>query len=63
MARAAVKFAQERGAAALEAYPTVSGAGLPEELHVGSLAAFRNAGMTEVHRPTPRRAVVRIDFS
>ena len=55
-------FAQERGAAALEAYPIVSGASWPEELHVGSLAAFCTAGMTEVHRPTPRRAVVRVDF-
>ena len=62
MAKAAVTFAHERGAAALEAYPVVSGVSLLEELHVGSLAAFRDAGMAEVHRPTPRRAVMRIDF-
>ena len=47
---------------ALEAYPVVSEVSLLEELHVGSLAAFRDAGMAEVHRPTPRRAVMRIDF-
>lgn len=63
MAKAAVNFAQDRGALAVEAYPMVSGATLPEELHVGSLATFRNAGMAEVHRPTPRRAVMRVDFS
>ena len=63
MAKAAVTFAQERGAAAVEAYPMVSGATLAEELHVGSLATFRDAGMAEVHRPTPRRAVMRLDFS
>lgn len=62
MARAAVNFAQDRGALAIEAYPMVSGATLPEELHVGSLATFRDAGMTEVHRPTRRRAVMRADF-
>jgi GNAT superfamily N-acetyltransferase len=63
MAKAAVTFAQERGAAAVEAYPMVSGATLAEEVHVGSLATFREAGMAEVHRPTPRRAVMRIDFN
>lgn len=63
MTMAAVAFAQHRGAAALEAYPTVSGASLPEDLHVGTLATFRAAGMAEVLRPTPRRAVMRIDFA
>jgi GNAT superfamily N-acetyltransferase len=62
IAKAAVTFAQERGAAAVEAYPTVSGGSLPEELHLGSLDTFRDAGMAEVHRPTPRRAVMRVDF-
>ena len=50
IAKAAVTFAHERGAAAVEANPTVSGASLPEELHVGSVDTFRVAGMAEVHR-------------
>ena len=62
MARAAVGFAKDRGAGALEAYPLVSGGTLLEELHVGSWNTFRDAGMDEVHRPTLRRAVMRIDF-
>ncbi|WP_280138554.1 hypothetical protein [Methyloceanibacter methanicus] len=32
------------------------------ELHVGSRSIFAAAGFTEVCRPTPRRAVMRIDF-
>jgi GNAT superfamily N-acetyltransferase len=62
MAKAALSFARELGATALEAYPRVSGASLAEELHVGTVAAFRKAGLAEVHRPTPRRAVMRVDF-
>ncbi len=63
MAKAAVKFAKERGAAILEAYPTVTGGTLPADLHVGTLTTFSDAGMTEVHRPTQRRAVMQISFS
>jgi len=33
-----------------------------EELHVGTEGVFADAGFTEVSRPTPRRAVMRIDF-
>ena len=62
LAQAAVDFARERGARALEAYPlTVPGA-VDEELHVGTVGVFAAAGLTEVSRPTPRRAVLRIDF-
>jgi hypothetical protein len=32
------------------------------ELYVGSRSIFADAGFTEVSRPTPRRAVMRIDF-
>jgi hypothetical protein len=35
---------------------------LAEELHVGTYATFVAAGFVEVGRPTPRRAVFRIDF-
>jgi GNAT superfamily N-acetyltransferase len=62
LARAAVDFARERGARALEAYPMTTKNALLEELNVGTEATFAAAGFTEVSRPTKRRAVVRIDF-
>lgn len=62
MAKAAARFSDERGAAALEAYPSVSGGSLPENLHVGTLKTFDEAGFREVHWPSKRRAVMRIDF-
>lgn len=62
LASAAVPFARDRGARGLEGYPSVSNRVIREELHVGTLAMFLDAGFIEVSRPTPRRAVVRIDF-
>jgi GNAT superfamily N-acetyltransferase len=62
LARAAVGFARERGARAIEAYPITTTDVIAEELHVGTQRAFAEAGFAEVSRPTPRRAVVRIDF-
>jgi GNAT superfamily N-acetyltransferase len=62
LARAAVVFARERGARAIEAYPMTTTNALLEELNVGTAATFAAAGFTEVSRPTVRRAVVRIDF-
>ena len=62
LARAAVSFARDRGARALEAYPMTTKDALLEELHVGTEATFAAAGFTEIGRPTLRRAVVRIDF-
>ena len=65
LAAAAVPFARDRGARAVEGYPLVM---QPHEeitwgeLHVGSQSVFAAAGFTEVSRPTPRRAVMRIDF-
>jgi GNAT superfamily N-acetyltransferase len=65
LARAAVDFARERGARALEGYPMLTE---PEqgfilgELHVGARSIFAAAGFTEVSRPTLRRVVMRIDF-
>ncbi|WP_411731193.1 GNAT family N-acetyltransferase [Paeniglutamicibacter sp.] len=65
MALAAVDFARDRGASALEGYPML----LPEgkaamwgEMYVGSRSIFEEAGFTEVSHPTPRRLVMRIDF-
>jgi GNAT superfamily N-acetyltransferase len=65
LARAAVDFARQRGAASLEGYAMVPepGKDVPfGELHVGSRSIFAAAGFTEVSRPTLRRAVMRIDF-
>jgi GNAT superfamily N-acetyltransferase len=62
LARAAVDFARERGARAIEGYPMTTKDVIIEELHVGTEGAFANAGFTEVSRPTPRRVVMRIDF-
>jgi GNAT superfamily N-acetyltransferase len=63
LVRAAVNYARERGALALEGYPIVTKEVIAEELHVGTVGMFRQAGFTEVSRPTPRRMVMRIDFA
>ena len=55
LARAAVDFARERGARALEGYPMIDEPGQEitwGELHVGSRSVFADAGFTEVSRPT-----------
>ena len=65
LARAAVEFARDRGARAIEGYPMD-----PEprqditwgETHVGTRSVFAAAGFDEVAHPTPRRLVMRIDF-
>ena len=65
LARAAVDFARERGARALEGYPMIPerGKDVPwGELHVGHVSIFAAAGFAEVSRPTLRRAVMRVDF-
>jgi GNAT superfamily N-acetyltransferase len=62
LARAAVDFARERGARALEGYPIKTKNVILEELHVGTEGVFLAAGFTEVSRPTLRRVVMRIDF-
>ena len=65
LARAAVDFARERGARALEGYPMITEKGKEitwGELYRGSRSIFEAAGFVEVSRPFPRRAVMRIDF-
>ncbi len=65
LARAAVDFARDRGARAIEGYPMIeepANGWLLVELHVGSRSIFADAGFTEVSRPTVRRVVMRIDF-
>jgi len=65
LARAAVDFARERGARAVEGYPMLTQPGQEitwGELHVGSRSIFEAAGFEEVSHPTLRRVVMRIDF-
>ena len=65
LAGAAVEFARERGARAIEGYPMITEPGKEitwGELHVGSRSVFEAAGFAEVSRPTLRRVVMRIDF-
>jgi GNAT superfamily N-acetyltransferase len=62
LARAAVDFARERGARAVEGYPMTTKNVIAEELHVGTEGVFAHAGFTEVSRPTLRRVVMRVDF-
>lgn len=58
----AVDFAREHGARAVEGYPINTKKVIDEELHVGTVDMFADAGLTEVHHPTLRRVVMRIDF-
>jgi GNAT superfamily N-acetyltransferase len=62
LALAAVAFARERGARAIEGYPINTKDVLLEELHVGTEGVFAAAGFVTVSRPTLRRVVMRIDF-
>jgi GNAT superfamily N-acetyltransferase len=66
LVRAAVDFARDRGARALEGYPMLTVPGqkitLLEELNVGSRSVFETAGFAQVSHPTKRRVVMRIDF-
>ena len=62
LARAAVDFARERGARAIEGYPITTKNVILEELLVGTESVFADAGFTEVSRPTLRRVVMRVDF-
>lgn len=62
LARAAVDFARDRGARAIEAYPMLTRDVIAEELHVGTSTVFADAGFVEVSRPTVRRVVMRIDL-
>lgn len=65
LAEAAVAFARDRGARALEGYPIITSPGEEitwGEVHVGSRNVFEAAGFTQVSHPSKRRVVMRIDF-
>jgi len=62
LAGAAVEFARQHGARAVEAYPIITREGrmmTVDEIHVGTPQVFRRAGLTEVARPGRRRVVMR----
>ena len=63
LARAAVDFAWERGARAVEAYPMMTTNAIAEELHVGTVRTFAAAGLREVSHPTSRRVVMRRELA
>jgi GNAT superfamily N-acetyltransferase len=66
MLHAAVPYARDRGARALEGYPMLTEAGVDVpwgETHVGTASQFAREGFVEVAHPTPRRLVVRREFS
>ena len=65
LVQAAVGFARQRGARALEGYPLLTTPGEEVtwgEVHVGTRSMFAGASFREVSHPTPRRVVMRIDF-
>ncbi len=62
LVHAAVDFACERGARAIEAYPINTKNVIAEELHVGTESVFATSGFKQVSHPTPRRVVMRIDL-
>ena len=62
LAKAAVDHARAGGARALEAYPITTTTVIQDELHVGTVATFAAAGLTQVSQPTPRRVVMRVDL-
>ncbi len=62
LAEDAVEFARSRGARVLEGYPITTTEVILEELHVGTVGMFAAAGLVEVSRPTPRRAVMRSEL-
>jgi GNAT superfamily N-acetyltransferase len=66
LVQAAVDFARDRGARAIEGYPMLTDPGQEVtwgEILVGTRSMFTSAGFTDVAHPTPRRVVMRIDFA
>ena len=61
LAIAAVAHARTGGATAVEGYPRVGDASV-SDLFVGSAGIFAAAGLVEVSRPTPARAVMRLEL-
>jgi len=65
LAAAAVGYARDNGARALEGYAMRTQPGKEitwGELHVGAVQVFADAGFAEVSTPSVRRVVMRVDF-
>ncbi len=65
LAVAAVAYAREHGAKAIEGYPMLPKRGQTVswgEMNVGSRSTFVAAGFRDVSRPTTRRVVMRLDL-
>ncbi|MDN4483133.1 GNAT family N-acetyltransferase [Demequina lignilytica] len=62
LAVAAVEHAREGGATAVEGYPR-TGDATESDLFVGSIGIFAAAGLEVVSRPTPARAVMRLELA
>ena len=61
---ATVPYARAQGARALEGYPMVAGKEVIwDELFVGAVSSFEDAGFALVSAPTKRRRVMRIELS
>jgi GNAT superfamily N-acetyltransferase len=66
LAAAAVGYARQQGARALEGYSMITEPGKEitwGELYVGARQVYADAGFKEVSHPSPRRVVMRIDFA
>jgi hypothetical protein len=60
--RGAVSLARERGASAVEAWPLAAGIRRVADDHVGREAVFARLGFTCIQRPTPTRAIMRLEL-
>jgi GNAT superfamily N-acetyltransferase len=66
LTEAAVGYARDHGATAVEGYALITEPGKEVvwgELFVGAKSTYEACGFQEASTPTPRRRVMRIDFS
>lgn len=63
MLQAAVALARDRGASAVEAWPLATGVRNAAEAHVGREGVFARLGFRCIQRPSPGRAMMRLDLS
>ena len=62
---AAIAFARDHGARVIEAYPydTAAAKQPSNQLYKGVLSVFEDAGLREVARPKPDRAIVALEVA
>jgi GNAT superfamily N-acetyltransferase len=60
---AAVELARREGASALEGWPLAASEKRPAEAFLGREQVFEDLGFRCVERPTPRRAIMRLELS